>query len=455
MIEKLELPKIPYVDGIPDENQESITWIRNGVNLDGAKTKVDNGGNLNKASTEIQQNIVALEDNQFSQLNKVNELVDNVNVIANNLPAVSDGNIFTKVDKAVTDIEELTLDLQTTANQSGELQALYEALMLDVGVWNPTTDPKHRTIRKDIIYLKTELGAYPGSNTDGDPVIGAPGSGLKYRVITNAIATANQEQRLTNLEDRWILSDVGRLTTQVEDLRSEMGNSNQKTQESVYTRLTSIKTLLDTVKTKTDNLVAYTGYADEYTQTITQLITALTTRIDNLEEILNEDEGLIFRVDSIQQQIGSPFVSGSIRFDIADIRQEQTDMSLLIGQSSMDGIRGQINQINTELGANNDQSSLKGRVTQVETLSRENNLRLTDVENTVGNSGSGLVASNTLLGKSVYGDGAAETKFDQDGLVVTLKAVVDELGKSDLGSETGIYKLISELADRISVLENK
>ena len=78
MILKLNpLPKIPYIDGVPDDStQTSIAWVLHGELLEGAKTKTSNEGSLNRTSVEIQQNAVRLETNIKIQTTKINEVIE-------------------------------------------------------------------------------------------------------------------------------------------------------------------------------------------------------------------------------------------------------------------------------------------------------------------------------------------------------------------------------------------
>ena len=199
MISKLNpLPKIPFVDGVPtDTTQTQINWIVNGETLDGAKTKTTNEGSLNRCGVLVQKNAVQLEANTTTQTSKINEVIDQVNLITENLAAISDESVIDKLDKVVADADVLKVDMSsvqaTTASHTLKIQDIEK----EIGVWDATTDPKHRTIRKDIIFLKGELGAYPGFNEDGDVDPSSTGSGVKYKVMANAQAVSIHEARIT------------------------------------------------------------------------------------------------------------------------------------------------------------------------------------------------------------------------------------------------------------------
>ena len=40
----IELKELPFVDSVPDEGQERISWIKNGEEILGASTKYGNDG---------------------------------------------------------------------------------------------------------------------------------------------------------------------------------------------------------------------------------------------------------------------------------------------------------------------------------------------------------------------------------------------------------------------------
>ena len=44
----IDLTPLPYVNGLPDEGQSRVNWIKNGEELTGASTKNGVDGNLNR-----------------------------------------------------------------------------------------------------------------------------------------------------------------------------------------------------------------------------------------------------------------------------------------------------------------------------------------------------------------------------------------------------------------------
>ncbi|QVW27335.1 fibritin neck whisker [Klebsiella phage iPHaGe-KPN-12i] len=457
MISKLNpLPKIPFVDGVPtDTTQTQINWIVNGETLDGAKTKTTNEGSLNRCGVLVQKNAVQLEANTTTQTSKINEVIDQVNLITENLAAISDESVIDKLDKVVADADVLKVDMSsvqaTTASHTLKIQDIEK----EIGVWDATTDPKHRTIRKDIIFLKGELGAYPGFNEDGDVDPSSTGSGVKYKVMANAQAVSIHEARITKLEDDWVNSDVGHLTDEVTDLRNEMGPKHLATFESVYVRLNHIGDNITGINTELSNINTYIGRTGTGgSGSIDSRMKAAETNIVTLQTQMNDPVvGVLPRVILLESAVGNSQVPGSIRYDISTMKRSISDLNMIVGETSDDGLRGEMAQVMTDIGTDSQPTSIKGRLLNVENTQRDDHQVIVDLTSIVGNTSSGLVAANIAMGKAVYGDATSSDPFLKDGIQKTARDNKTAIGVKTAGSETGIYKLIADLTTRVAALE--
>ncbi|QPX73564.1 putative fibritin neck whisker protein [Cronobacter phage vB_CsaM_Cronuts] len=457
MISKLNpLPKIPFVDGVPaDTTQTQINWIVNGETLDGAKTKTTNEGSLNRCGVLVQKNAVQLEANTTTQTSKINEVIDQVNLITENLAAISDDSVIDKLDKVVADVDVLKVDMSavqaTTASNTLKIQDIEK----EIGVWDASTDPKHRTIRKDIIFLKDELGAYPGFNEDGDVDPSSTGSGVKYKVMANAQAVSIHEARITKLEDDWVNSDVGHLTDEVTDLRNEMGPKHLATFESVYVRLNGIGGDITGINTELSNINTYIGRTGSGgSGSIDSRMETAETNITTLQTQMNDPVvGVLPRVILLESAVGNSQVPGSIRYDISTMKRSISDLNMIVGETSDDGLRGEMAQVMTDIGTDSQPTSIKGRLLNVENTQRDDHQALVDVTAIVGNTSTGLVAANIAMGKAVYGDATSSDPFLKDGIQKTALDNKTAIGVNTTGSETGIYKLISDLTARVAALE--
>lgn len=458
MITKLNpLPKIPFVDGAPlDDTQTPIKWIVNGDTLDAAKTKTSNEGVLNRSGVEIQQNAVRLEENTTLHNDKINEVIDQVNLISTNLGTIADEDIVTKINDIEHDVEVLKVEM-VAANANIASHTLQIAdTNAEIGPYDPATDPKHRTIRKDIIFIKNEMGAYPGFNVNGDVDPSSTGSGMKYKIMTNAQAISIHEARITKIEDDWVLSDVGHLTQEVADLRSEMGSKGLATSQSVYIRLANLNTRIDNTNTEVAEINQYIGRASGGTSdSLVARVGTLESNYTTLDNQINTSvTGIEPRLTVVETQIGTSTSPGSISYDISSIKRDQMDMWMLIGESGDEGMRGEMAQVMTDIGTDSQPLSIKGRLLNQENITRDLRTRVQDVETVVGNSSSGLVAASQMLGKEIYGDGVSTDHVEKVGIKRVTQDLYTAVGSNTAGQESGIYQLLADLTSRVAALES-
>lgn len=457
IIDKLNpLPKIPFVDGVPDDatTQTKIIWIKNGETLDGSPDKVSNTGSLNRTGVSIQQNAVQLEQNTITHNDKINEVIDQVNLITENIDAIGDESVIKKVNQLDQDVQALTLSNTQTQNKVAQLTLSVNAQNDEIGEYDPEKDPKHRTIRNDIIYIKKEVGSYPGFNVDGDVDPSSTGTGLKYRVLSNQRAISMQETRITKLEDDWALSEVGQLTEEVKELRAEMGDSGLATTRSIYARIKILEDGSIVMQNELDAINSYIGRTSGSTSSINDRVNSLENSVSSLATQINDPvTGITAQIATINGQIGTVYVQGSIRYDIAENKRRLMDMEMILGESGDDGLQGQVAILTGDIGEDSDPTSIKGRLSVVEGELRTNTSALWELQGVVGNSSSGLVATSQQINKEIYGDGVSSDPVTRAGLKTTTRNLFTQVGDNAEGNETGIYALIADLNKRVEDLE--
>lgn len=450
IIDKLNpLPKIPFVDGVPDDatTQTKIIWIKNGETLDGSPDKVSNTGSLNRTGVNIQQNAVQLEQNTITHNDKINEVIDQVNLITENIDAIG-------VNQLDQDVRALTLSNTQTQNKVAQLTLSVNAQNDEIGEYDPEKDPKHRTIRNDIIYIKKEVGSYPGFNVDGDVDPSSTGTGLKYRVLSNQRAISMQETRITKLEDDWALSEVGQLTEEVKELRAEMGDSGLATTRSIYARIKILEDGSIVMQNELDAINSYIGRTSSSTSSINDRVNSLENSVSSLATQINDPvTGITAQIATINGQIGTASAQGSIRYDIAETKRRLMDMEMILGESGDDGLQGQVAILTGDVGEDSDPTSIKGRLSVVEGELRTNTSALWELQGIVGNSSSGLVATSQQINKEIYGDGVSSDPVTRAGLKKTTRNLFTQVGDNAEGNETGIYALIADLNKRVEDLE--
>lgn len=457
IIDKLNpLPKIPFVDGVPDDatTQTKILWIKNGETLDGSPDKVSNTGSLNRTGVNIQQNAVQLEQNTITHNDKINEVIDQVNLITENIDAIGDESVIKKVNQLDQDVQALTLSNTQTQNKVAQLTLSVNAQNDEIGEYDPEKDPKHRTIRNDIIYIKKEVGSYPGFNVDGDVDPSSTGTGLKYRVLSNQRAISMQETRITKLEDDWALSEVGQLTEEVKELRAEMGDSGLATTRSIYARIKILEDGSIVMQNELDAINSYIGRTSGSTSSINDRVNSLENSVSSLATQINDPvTGITAQIATINGQIGTASAQGSIRYDIAETKRRLMDMEMILGESGDDGLQGQVAILTGDVGEDSDPTSIKGRLSVVEGELRTNTSALWELQGVVGNSSSGLVATSQQINKEIYGDGVSSDPVTRAGLKTTTRNLFTQVGDNAEGNETGIYALIADLNKRVEDLE--
>lgn len=457
IIDKLNpLPKIPFVDGVPDDatTQTKIIWIKNGETLDGSPDKVSNTGSLNRTGVNIQQNAVQLEQNTITHNDKINEVIDQVNLITENIDAIGDESVIKKVNQLDQDVRALTLSNTQTQNKVAQLTLSVNAQNDEIGEYDPEKDPKHRTIRNDIIYIKKEVGSYPGFNVDGDVDPSSTGTGLKYRVLSNQRAISMQETRITKLEDDWALSEVGQLTEEVKELRAEMGDSGLATTRSIYARIKILEDGSIVMQNELDAINSYIGRTSGSTSSINDRVNSMENSVSSLATQINDPvTGITAQIATINGQIGTASAQGSIRYDIAETKRRLMDMEMILGESGDDGLQGQVAILTGDVGEDSDPTSIKGRLSVVEGELRTNTSALWELQGIVGNSSSGLVATSQQINKEIYGDGVSSDPVTRAGLKKTTRNLFTQVGDNAEGNETGIYALIADLNKRVEDLE--
>ena len=457
IIDKLNpLPKIPFVDGVPDDatTQTKIIWIKNGETLDGSPDKVSNTGSLNRTGVNIQQNAVQLEQNTITHNDKINEVIDQVNLITENIDAIGDESVIKKVNQLDQDVRALTLSNTQTQNKVAQLTLSVNAQNDEIGEYDPEKDPKHRTIRNDIIYIKKEVGSYPGFNVDGDVDPSSTGTGLKYRVLSNQRAISMQETRITKLEDDWALSEVGQLTEEVKELRAEMGDSGLATTRSIYARIKILEDGSIVMQNELDAINSYIGRTSGSTSSINDRVNSLENSVSSLATQINDPvTGITAQIATINGQIGTASAQGSIRYDIAETKRRLMDMEMILGESGDEGLQGQVAILTGDIGEDSDPTSIKGRLSVVEGELRTNTSALWELQGVVGNSSSGLVATSQQINKEIYGDGVSSDPVTRAGLKTTTRNLFTQVGDNAEGNETGIYALIADLNKRVEDLE--
>lgn len=184
----IDLTPLPYVNGLPDEGQSRVNWIKNGEELTGASTKNGVDGNLNRGPVQVQQNVEVLDGNIVVVRNSLEQSNVRIKNVEDALGVIGDVDVVKQIGLNTSAIKVLQSDtegLKTTSDDHGLRITHIEE---DVGEYDPSRDSVYRPVREDLLWIKTELGAYPGQDINGMSIPMAPALGLKKRVIDTAKA---------------------------------------------------------------------------------------------------------------------------------------------------------------------------------------------------------------------------------------------------------------------------
>ena len=98
--------------------------------------------------------------------------------------------------------------------------------------------------------------------------------------------------------------------------------------------------------------------------------------------------GVLPRVISLENAVGNSQVPGSIRYDISTNKRDISDLYMIVGESSDEGLRGEMAQVMSDIGTDSQPTSIKGRLLNVENTQRDDHQVLVDVVAVVGNNSS-------------------------------------------------------------------
>lgn len=422
MITDLTLKNIPYTAGTPGENQTQIDWIKNGERVCGASTALSSDGTINRPTVQVQANAVALQQNDAAVQEKVNEIIGVVNNINDSLSQIGDNTVLEMIHADNLRIQELERQDGLFETRVSGLEHDVTSIKTAVGTRVPE-DTSTRTVMGELFFQKQEMGAYPGFNIDGMPDIGNPGSGMKYRISQLSLAMANYDQRISRLENEWTTSDVGELTAQIDQLRIELGPRNTSTGLNVYLRLNTLEQASSQYDSDIESIKTKIAFSDS--QSISERVSANESICQSLNiTVNNPSDGLVHKVSALETVVGDALTQGTLVAEMTDVKTEQTRIMGIVGETDSEGIRAQMAAINTEIGTDEEQESIRGRLSIVEADTHNLNVDVSNIKAIVGDSGTGLVAASAQLGKDIYGDASSSDPLTKDGLKLAVSKLM-------------------------------
>lgn len=420
MITDLTLLKMPFTDGVPEDvEQKRIDWIKNGEPLTAASTKYGSDGRLNSAAYGINKNVETNTANDILIAAKINELTDGVNNINSALEVSSDVDIIKQIGINKTNIEALQTSTAKTEDDVETLQINADHTSEDIGAFNPELDSVYRTIRGDLLWIKTEMGKYPAQDINGLTVIDGPASGMKARIMSNTDQLVKTTNRLAELEQQVTDSDVGTLTNNVAIIRTELGPTSLATQRNVYQRLADGETDIASVKLDAASVKAAIGFTNS--KTINTRVTDLETSNDKVTTTLYSDNGVVNSLAELTAEVGTSSDPLSLAGKVATNQNDITSIYAIIGKDTSSGMRSDIAWINQQIGVTQEggtptTGSILNRLDVLTANGNQLASTVQDVQSEIGNNTEGLKGSVNTLSTQMNGNGSSSTTIEGVGV---------------------------------------
>lgn len=430
MIEKAKIQDIPFVDGLPNPesrpDQARIDWIKRGECMDGAVSATDNGGPLNRPSVEVQKNVKQVQDNVVTMNDKMAEVIDLVNIHSDILDQTDNLDLIETVQRHSDEIETLNFAVVQNSERFDEVDKRSKKNEENIGV-PPLHDESDRTVREELEWQKTEMGSYPGFDYNGMPDIDSTGSGMKQRIINNSMAISNHQGRINTLETNWNNSDVGSLTKEVQNLRSEVGpRKDAQLGHNIYERLNTGERELSGVKTDltaVNDQIGLNTFPRPGAVTLIELVDSNTGKINkNIQDIATHGE----RILVVEQDIGSDILAGSLKYNQKVMLKDIKDLYTIVGKTNSEGLRYSVVQLETEIGADGTPGTVKNRILLTEQGIRDLNIQIDELNDVLG-VGSGSSGS--------FSERVSELELQMNG---------DPNGVNDY-EKAGVYRIAYEI----------
>lgn len=435
-----DLTALPFVDRVPDPNerpdQRRIEWIRNGECLGAAEHINDNKGELNRGPVQVQKNASTLMDNEKVIDSSLREIIERVNSHDDALGSIGDDNLADKVQELEEKVEPFEAEIKANKLAIFIAGETIKANDKKVGV-RPDEDPTTRDVMNDLLFVKKEMGNYSGKDFNGNDVPGVTEtSGMKARIINNGLSIAQNTRRIAQLEDDWIQSDVGALTANIEQIRQELGQTDDAPTDSVYEWIKESDTKQKDQDTDIERLKVAVGIDSGSTETLDQRISTNTAAIATNQNSITENSD---KIRNIETKIGDSTTPQGMEYRLIDTERKVSTLNNIVGQTDDDGLRKKVQDVMDEIGDDGTVGSIKGRI-----VTNENNI-LTDqrsiatlqtqIGNSTAGSESGLFKRIGAAEEALFGDGQG-SKGLSDIVVDLAVEVADKVADVDSDGKT-------------------
>lgn len=421
----IELKDLPFVDSVPDEGQERISWIKNGEEILGASTKYGNDGSMNRPIVSVFKNVEVLDENVGILKTAIETSQKDIKTIQGVLDVSGDIEALSQISVNKNDISNLkTLTNEHTDILTGTNNTV-DKIIADIGPFNDEENSVYRTIRNDLLWIKQELGQYSGQDINGLPVVGNASTGMKHRIITNSTLLSSQGIRLSELENKFTESDVGSLTVEVGKLRDELGNKPVDFGPNIYNRLSIIDDKQSLINSDIAEIKSSIGYPENVS-----IITEINNNKSSIEAInneLNQSEGVKQRLTSIETSIGSDDIPSSIKGKIKNHTTSIESLNGIVGENTSSGLRANVSWLNQIVGTDSSggqpspSGSLLNKVSVIEGEVSVLNSSVQNIQVEIGNNRTGIKGQVIELTSLINGNNPDGSTVEERGLTNSVK----------------------------------
>lgn len=421
----IELKELPFVDSVPDEGQERISWIKNGEEILGASTKYGNDGSMNRPIVSVFKNVEVLDENVGILKTAIESSQKDIKTIQGVLDVSGDIEALSQISVNKNDISNLkTLTNEHTDILTGTNNTV-DKIIADIGPFNDEENSVYRTIRNDLLWIKQELGQYSGQDINGLPVVGNASTGMKHRIITNSTLLSSQGIRLSELETKFTESDVGSLTVEVGKLRDELGNKPVDFGPNIYNRLNTIDDKQTLINSDIAEIKSSIGYPENVS-----IITEINNNKSSIEAInneLNQSEGVKQLLTAIETSIGSDDIPSSIKGKIKNHTTSIESLNGIVGENSSSGLRANVSWLNQIVGTDSSggqpspSGSLLNKVSVIEGEVSVLNNNVQNIQVEIGNNRTGIKGQVIELTSLINGNNPDGSTVEERGLTNSVK----------------------------------
>lgn len=449
------LNQLPFVDGVPEDGQSRLTWIRNGEQLVGADKKYSNEGNANILSVQLQKNIVFLAENfdllkvnqdlSAADIEKIKEILNDagteglIELVNTNTEQIRLLNIA---------VEQLKLALEIQDQTIGDITALVGARTENSGSNN---------VFDDLLFIKTRIGNNAGETINGTPQAGLTASGIILKLDNVTRQAIKNTSDIEDIKTSITESDLPKIHKDLDGIRQELGIKPASGSNTIYVRLKTLEDEDTLINARIDELRSDIGPGKLVTK-----VNANTTKIASLDDDINGADGVVEQTASIKLAIEAPSTGIEARLNKVTTQSEST--TTLVGKTANDGLRKSVADINTTLGVGTTPlpaSSVLGRLDLIESEQSDQIAKVQEIEVVLGTSTTGLQGSVLKNTKAIDGDSSATDPVEKAGLMATSKATRNALNDLALVANAVVDKTpykgksLAILGDKTSNITNK